>query len=205
MNGINPLTERLLAKLKTAQQHIDAQEPGQAEVVAKEVLAEAARAGLRSAHAHWVLAIAHDYQGELEPAFEQITRAIELDPLAPGHRNSFEIITRRIGEALYDAEREDDDPSTPRLYRLLLQAGEPTAGAHLAMVRHHAATGAVDEARKLADAVTLLHPTEAAAWRAKAMVARLLGDEQAAAEADVQAAAAAPENLPFGAPGVAEA
>jgi len=205
MNGINPLIEQLQGKVKAAQEQLEAKEPALAEALAKEVLEACGRAGIRSGHLHWVLAVAHDHQGELEPAFEQIEQAVVLDPLEPAYRKSFDIIRRRVGEALGDADREESDPSTARLYRLLLRHGVAPVTAHLAMVRHLTATGALAEARKLASAVTLLHPTEAPAWRALAIVARLAGDEATAADADAQAVAAAPDERPFGVPGMAEA
>ncbi len=205
MNGIDRITERLLGRIGEARACLDKQDAAGAEAVMREVLAEAERAGICSSNAWWLLAVAHDNQGDLEPAFEAVLKAVALDPLEPNVRNSRDVIVRRIGEALAHPERADEDPSTPRLYRLAQRAGQVPLGAHLAMVRHHLASGAVAEARKLAEAVTIAFPVAPAAWRAKAKVARRLGDEEGARAAEAQAALAAPSDAPFGSPGVAEA
>ncbi|MCM2332951.1 MAG: hypothetical protein NDI82_03280 [Anaeromyxobacteraceae bacterium] len=205
MNGIDRIIERLLGRIGEARACLDKQDAAGAEVVMREVLEEAERAGIRSSNAWWLLAVAHDNQGELEAAFEAIVKAVALDPLEPNVRNSRDVIVRRIGEALARPERADDDPSTPRLYRLLQRAGQVPLGAHLAMVRYHLTDGVVAEARKIADVVTIAFPFEPAAWHAKAKVARWLGDEEAARAAEAQAAVAAPSDAPFGSAGVAEA
>lgn len=205
MNGIDRLAERLLHEVKAAQGKLDEKDPAGAETLLRKIIAEAAKGGIRSAHATWLLAIAHDYQGELEAAFEAITRAVALDPLEPAARNSWDVIVGRIAGALTADGRDTDDPSTPRLYRLLQRAGRIPLGAHLAMARYHEATGAAAEAARIVEATTLLHPAEPAAWRAKAALARRMGDEAAASEAEAMAAAAAPDEAPFGVPGLAEA
>ena len=205
MNGINPEAEQILKRIRYAQQLIDEQDYAKAAGVAKLALLEAKKTGLRSAHLHWVAAVAHDLHGELELAFEQVTQALAADPLAPPIHHSLEVIVRRIGERLAGEGRDDADPSTPRLYRLLQRSGTIPLGAHLAMVRHHASTGALDQARRLAEALAHLNPAEAQAWRALAMVARLQGDHAAAKEAEAQADIVPALEVPFGVPGVAEA
>ncbi len=205
MNSIDRLAERLFERVQESHSCVDNRDPARAESIMNAMLAEAEPAGLRSANAWWVLAIAHDNQGELEPAFEAIVKAVAYDPLEPGVRNSRDIIVRRIGEALAAPDRAGEDPSTPRLYRLLQRNGTVSLAAHLAMVRHHLATGAIAEARKLAEAVTLAFPVEPDGWRAKARVLQLQGDAAGARAAEAQAAAVAPSPDPFGIPGAAEA
>lgn len=205
MNGIDRITERLAGRIKEAQERMENQDPAGAEVILEEIAAEAERVGIRSAHVAWMLAVAHDYQGELEEALEGILKSLALDPLEPSIRNSRDIIVRRVTEALSAAEREAGDPSTPRLYQLLQRTGPVPLGAHLAMARHHLAAGSLPEARRLVEAATLLFPVEPAAWRAKAEVARCAGDEAAARDAEAQAGAVMKEEAPFGTPGVAQA
>jgi hypothetical protein len=198
-------TDRLLGEMRRAYGLVEEQRAGEAVEVYRTVLAEARRAGLDSAHLHWAFAVACDYSGDLEMAFEQVTTAIAKDPLAPPFRHSFELITGRIKAALVDAERAADDPSTPRLYALLQRAGEVDVGAHLAMVRYHLATGKPELARVLVDAVTLLHSGSREGWELKAKVAAAAGDTAAAEEARLEAAALGDGEAAFAVPGVASA
>ncbi len=198
-------TERLLGELRRAYDLVQERRPAEAVEVYRAVLAEARQHGLDSAHLHWAYAVACDYSGDLEMAFEQMTTAIAKDPLAPPFRHSFELITGRIRAALADAGRAADDPSTPRLYALLQRADEADVGAHLAMVRYHLATGNADEARALVDAVTLLHPGSRDAWEAKAKVAAAAGDAAGAEEARLEASALGDGPLAFAIPGPASA
>lgn len=197
-------TDRLLGQLRRAHDLVEERRADEAVNVYRELVAEARKAGLDSAHLHWAFAVACDYAGELEMAFEQIGIAIGKDPLAPPFRHSFELITGRIRAALADVERAADDPSTPRLYALLQRGEAVDVPSHLAMVRYHLATGKPAEARALVDAVTLLHPASREAWEAKATVARAAGDAAAEAQARLEAAALQEEPV-FAIPGAAAA
>ena len=134
-------TDRLLGEMRRAYDLVQERRADEAVNVYRDVLAEARKVGLDSAHLHWAFAIACDYSGDMEMAFEQITLAIGNDPLAPPFRHSFEVITGRIQTALADPERAADDPSTPRLYALLQRGGTTDVSSHLAMARYHLATG----------------------------------------------------------------
>jgi tetratricopeptide (TPR) repeat protein len=197
--------DRLLGEMRRAYDLVQERRYGEAIEVYRALLAEAGQVGLESAHLHWAYAVACDYSGDLEMAFEQMTAAMEKDPLAPPFRNSFEIVTGRIKAALADAERADDDPSTPRLYALLQRADEADVGAHLAMARYHLATGNAAAARALVDAVTLLHTTSREAWELKAKLAAAAGDEATAEAARVEAAALGVDEPAFAIPGPASA
>ena len=59
-------------------------------------------------------------------------------------------------------ERAVDDPSTPRLYAILVRAGEAEVESHAAMARYHLATGNVPAAAAIADAAALLYPASIA-------------------------------------------
>lgn len=198
-------THRLLGELRRAYQLAEEQRAPEALEIYRGLFGEARQAGLDSAHLHWACAVAADYAGELEMAFEQITTAIAKDPLAPPFRHSFDLIARHLRAALADPERDADDPSTPRLYALLQRADEADVGAHLAMVRFHLAKGHAAEARALLDAVTLLHPASREAWELLGRVAREAGDVEAAERARVEAAALGEGALPFAIPGPASA
>lgn len=198
-------TSRLLGELRRAYQLAEEQRAPEALAIYRGIAAEARQAGLDSAHLHWAWAVAADYSGELEMAFEQITTAIERDPLAPPFRHSFDLITGHLRAALADPARAADDPSTPRLYALLQRADESDVGAHLAMVRYHLATGRAAEARALLDAVTLLHSASREAWELLGRVAREAGDVEAAERARVEAIALGDGEVPFAIPGPASA
>jgi tetratricopeptide (TPR) repeat protein len=198
-------TERLLAEMRRAYDLVQERRAGEAIELYRALLAEARQVGLDSAHLHWAFAVACDYSGDLEMAFEQLTLAIGKDPLAPPFRHSFELITGRIRAALAAPERAADDPSTPRLYALLQRADEADVGAHLAMARYHLATGKVEQARGLLDAVTLLHASSREAWEMKARVATAMGDPAAAEQARIEAAALGEGEPAFAIPGPASA
>jgi hypothetical protein len=197
--------ERLLGEVRRAYDLVQERRAAEAVEVYREIAAEARRAGLDSAHLHWAYAVACDYSGDLEMAFEQMSLAIAKDPLAPPFRHSFELVTARINAALVDVERAADDPSTPRLYALLQRAGEAEVGAHLAMGRYYVATGKPEQARALVDAVTLLHARSREAWDLKATLATASGDADTAEQARLEAAALGEPEPPFAIPGAAEA
>lgn len=173
--------------------------------VYRAVLAEAQRLGIESAYLRWVVATTHDDMGALEMAWEELEKSMAADPLSLPARRSFEIIANRVRAALSAPGREVGDPSTPRLYGLLVRAGEADLGAHVAMARYQLAVGRAAEARDLARAVTRLFPAAREGWVLLAAVARAQGDELTAAGAELQAASiGAPEPI-FGVLGQARA
>lgn len=169
----------------------------------KEVCAELARGGRASSYALWHVALIASRLEELEMAYEYVTKALEVDPVAAPLRKSFTAITGRLREALGDEAREAGDPSTPRLYELLVRAGEADLGCHLAMVRWCSATGDHARARALAGAMTTLHPLDRGAWLGAAEAARAAGDHDAAARATAEAALLDGAPVPFSLPEVA--
>lgn len=197
--------EHLLSEMRRAYDLVQERRPVDAIEVYRGILGEARRLRLDSAHFHWAYAAACDYSGEMEMAFEQITLAIAKDPLAPPFRQSFDIITKRINEALAEPKRSPEDDSTPRLYALLQRADQARLDAHLAMARYHLATGKPELARGLLEAVTLLHPTSRGAWEMRAEAAVALGDATAAEQARIEAAALGDGEPAFAIPGPASA
>lgn len=198
-------TERLVSEMRRAADLVQERRLGEALEVYREILAEARHVGLDSSHLHWAYAVACDYSGELEMAFEAMTTAVAKDPLALPFRHSFEIITGRIKSALADPERAAEDPSTPRLYALLQRADAADVGAHLSMARYLVATGRLDEASALADAVALLHPGAREVWEMKATLAAARGDSAAAERARIELAALDAGEPAFAIPGPASA
>jgi tetratricopeptide (TPR) repeat protein len=166
-------------------------------------IAEAKKLGVRSGALFWHAAVANDYAGNWEAAFDHIDRALELDPLAEPFRNSFGIIAGRIRGALADAARRADDPSTPKLYDLLVRAGEADVGSHAAMARYAVATGDLARAKAIADAVTLLFPASADAWKCRSEVATAAGDLATVDACAIELAGLGEQPVPFAIPGVA--
>ena len=195
--------EALLAKLRRA---LD--ERGDAEAAEKlfrEVLAEAQRLGVTSAYVHYMLSGLLDRMGKLEMAFDELKKAVRADPLALPVRHAFQDVAARLRTALADPARAADDEAIPRLYTLLVEAGEADLEAHLAMVRFAMATTQLERARALAEAVATLFPAAREAWEALARVARGQGDVARATAADAEAAGVGVQVPLFGVTGRATA
>lgn len=169
------------------------------------VLSEALRQGMESAYLRFVLAQALDHHGEVEMAFDEIKKAMKLDPLALPIRHAFQDLASKIRASLAHPNRAADDPEVPRLYTVLLEAGEADLPAHLAMVRFELTTGKLAEARARVEAVTRLFPADREAWALLAQVARAQGENDVAVKADTEAATAVALDPLFGVVGQAKA
>jgi hypothetical protein len=150
---------------------------------------------LTSGWAEWGTAACLDNLGELTMAFDKIQNSLRLDPLSPTSVRSFELIAQRLRDAVTSAS--PTDPSVPKLYELLRRAGEANVPTHLAMVRHLCATGDLERAASLAEAVTTLSPVCRDAWRVRADVARRRGDDTSAATFEAEALVRELEDVPF--------
>ena len=178
--------EALLGKLRRAlEERGDAEA---AERLFREVVSESQRLGFVSAYVHYVLAGALDRMGKLEMAFDELKKALRADPLALPVRHAFQDVASRLRAALADPTRAPDDADIPRLYALLVEAGEADLEAHLTMVRFAVASAQLERARSLAEAVTTLFPAAREAWEALARVARAQGDVSLATKAEAEAA-----------------
>ena len=195
--------EALLARLRRALEERGDLEA--AEKLFREVVAEAQRLGVASAYVHYVLSGVLDRTGKLEMAFDELKKAVRADPLALPVRQAFQDVAARLRAALADPARAADDAAIPRLYSLLVEAGEADLEAHLAMVRFAVATAQLERARALAEAVTTLFPAAREAWEALARVARAQGDVARAAAADAEAAGVGVQVPLFGMTGEAVA
>lgn len=190
----------LTGDTQRAQQLLDQDQHAEARDLFASVRARARKLGLDSAYLAWGVAVATDLAGDPEMAFTLVQESTALDSFNPAAQRSFDVIAWKLRSALADPARAADDPSTPRVYRLLLEAGEADVPSHVAMARHHHHAGRHAEAMTLLRAVTLLAPVSRDAWLLEAVVARALGDEAAALECDAQAAALAARDVPFGIP-----
>lgn len=200
----NPKIQWMLDEIRRGLD-LDRSDKAAAMQVFRSVLVEAERLGIDSAYLRWVVAVTHDELGALEMAWEEMEKSIAADPLSLPARRSFEIIADRVRAALRAPDRAVDDASTPRLYAMLIRAGEADLGAHVAMARFELATGRVAEARALADAVVRLFPASREAWSLLADVARAQGDAVTAASAGLEAASAGALEPMFGVFGQAKA
>lgn len=181
--------QKMLGDMARARELTEEQDFESARQAYLRLRAEAARAGIRSAHVAWGLAIACDGLGEYEAALSYVKEALELDPLAIPYRRSYDLILDNVRKTLADDSRDAADPSTPRLYELLVCTGEGDVGSHLAMVRYLIATGQNVDASRLLDAVTVLAPHNRRAWQLKAEVAGALGHDDEATAATFTASA----------------
>ncbi len=195
--------EALLGKLRRALEERGSAEA--AETLFREVVAETQRLGFVSAYVHYVLAGALERLGKLEMAFDELKKAVRADPLALPVRHAFQDVAARLRAALADPARAADDADIPRLYTVLVEAGEADLEAHLAMVRFAVATAQLERARVLAEAVTTLFPAAREGFEALARVARAQGDLARAAQAEAEAAMAGVQAPLFGMTGKAEA
>lgn len=176
--------ESLLADIDQVSDFIEGKEYAKASGRATRILMNAKAAGIESAQATWMAAVAADYAGDLEAAFVAATEAVRLDPLSPEYQNSWEVIARRIRRALSSPDRVGNDPTTPRLYALLMNAGQADGASHLQHARYLRAVGKPDGALVALDALTRCWPAYRAAWGLMASIAREVGDERRLAEAD---------------------
>jgi tetratricopeptide (TPR) repeat protein len=159
--------------------------------------------GLTSAWVQWALAIVHDTLEDFPMALSSIRSALELDPLDPGCRNSFEVITRRIREHLHGLPVAD--ASIPRLYRLIQEAGDVDVPTHLVVVRHYAATARPEKAEALLEALCMLAPAAKELWRERARLAQARGDATTGAQFEAEAQLRAGQPVPYSIPEPREA
>lgn len=183
-------TRKSLAEVRRALALVEAGQAAEALAIYRRLLVEARKGGFETSYLHFASAHACLALNDLETAFEELTLAIARDPVCPGYRGSFEDLLRRIREALADPGRARDEPSTAGLYALLVRAGCADVASHVVMGRHLLATGEWGAARRLADALTQLHPTSPEAWELASEVAASV-DPRAAEQARQQAAASA--------------
>lgn len=199
-NFADPAFRDLNGANRAAQELLDKGQFAEARKAFTDVRERARKLGIDASWASWGLAVCCDNVGDFEMAFENMLDALRTDPLNIGKQGSFDAIVQRLRAALSSTERAAEDPSTPRIYRLLVQANEADIPSHLAMVRHLAATGDEAGALRLVEAVTVLAPSNRQAWEAKGALARAQGNTELARACDVEAAACGAAHAPFGIP-----
>lgn len=192
---------KVLSASQRAQRHLDEGEFPEARDAFVAARAQVQQVGMPpSGYFAWGLCVALDNLGEHEMAMELAVEALNLDALCPSFQRSFEVVANNLRRSLSDPERRADDPSSPRIYQQLLDAGEADVPCHLAMARHLSNSGDHAGAMRLLDAVTLLAPISRDAWLAKEAAALAAGDAELAARCAAEAAAIGAAVLPFGVP-----
>ncbi len=179
----------MLGEVAKARELTERAEFDEAKAAFLKLRAQCLKDGLKSAHVSWGLAIACDGMGEFDAALTYVREALEIDPLAIPYQRSYSVIVEHIREKLGDEARLPDDATTPKLYELLLRAGEGDAKSHLAMARHLVHRGEHGKAAAILEALTTLTPTCRDAWQELAVARRSTGDESGAAYAEIEAAA----------------
>ncbi len=114
--------------------------------------------GFTSPYLLWCQTWVADQEGDLESAFDFACEAIRLDPFNGPNRTAFDQQSWKLRNVLTQPARQVDDPSTPRIYAKLTNAGETDVGCHLAQARFLVAQHEVERAMELVMAVTLVAP-----------------------------------------------
>jgi hypothetical protein len=90
--------EKLLRDLARAQELIEQGKFGEARELFERTRVAAQKVGITSGHLAWGMAIAADYEGDLEAAMQHILEALELDlPAGPFNRSLDEAAARQQG------------------------------------------------------------------------------------------------------------
>lgn len=177
----------MVQRMEAVEKHLEKGELAEGRQILEEARALALRDGLGHGVISWRLAVVCDWMGDLEEAMGHVNEALQQEPLAPAHHRSFDIISNRIRRALTDPDRDPADPSTPRLYTLLVQHDEANTESHLAMARWHLQREEAQAAYTLLSALTVLAPTFGPGWAALAEAARQLGREDEASAHELEA------------------
>ena len=186
---LRPTLEDVLSKLESAESMRRSGDLELAERFARSALEEAEVLRLASPSAHLLLARVLDQLDRPEQAFHEAGRALGADPLDLRARALFRELAGRLRASLSSPERPGDDTDIPRLYNQLVQAEEADLGSHLTMLRYSLATGQLEHAREVAEALVVLAPSAREAWSELARVARAQRNEARALEAEARVAA----------------
>ena len=139
--------------------------------------------GVTSAYVLWLSAVAADKTEQLDDAAAFVTTARNVDSFDPNYIRSEGIIFEHIRGVLNE-RAAGGDARALLLYELLLAHGQADNTSHLSAARCHLTAGNLEAAGKIANALVLLSPACAEAWRLKATLARRSGDEALASEMD---------------------
>lgn len=157
--------QELLELQRRADSLLEAENFEEAIDLLREVRDSARKEGWGTATPAYLLSFVYFRQDRLEDAFHLLLESLSQDPLNPQFHAAHQTLMQRMREVIEAKDLPPDDPRIPRYHAILAREGEATVETHLAMVRHLTATEKLDEARKLADALTVLHPEHPEVWR----------------------------------------
>jgi tetratricopeptide (TPR) repeat protein len=187
--------QQLAGQVKAA---LDANEFADALEKGRDLKARLGRFGLESGWVHWVISVCLDRLDRHVEALHEIRKATALDTLDTNFQHSVEVIIQRLRQEL--ARLDPDDEDVARIYQLLTESCANDVQTHLAMARHYLATGRVDRARALLEALTALAPASRDVWLERAKLERLAGNEEAAAVCEAEALAMTSRDVLFAIP-----
>ncbi len=164
MSMTHPILEKLTYEIAQAQELLNSGQNQAARKACEQALAAAARLGLVAPDACWLTAVAADNERDLEAAVRFARRALQADPTSPAYRRSFDVIRRRVREALLDDKLALGDAGVPGLHALAVDANAADEACHLRLAHYLLAAGRLDEARAVLASVTLLNPGSIDAW-----------------------------------------
>jgi len=104
-------------------------------------------------------------QGRLEEALELTLDALAQDPLNRDYNGGYQAVLQRMRETIEAADLPAGDARIPRYHALLAREAETTVETHLALLRHLAAVGNHEEAARISEALSVLHPEHPEVWR----------------------------------------
>lgn len=183
-----PRRDDLIQQTRQAWELVQAGKLDEGLEAARAVVAACAAAQVESPHVQWVAAVAADRAGKLLDALRYILKALTLDPLSGPGVHSLDIIAGRCRKALVDGTLDADEGLA--LYRTLSERGLADEAVHLSYAQHLHDYGKHEEALQVAQAVAVLNPGMADAWRLVGAAATALGQKELAAEASLRCNAA---------------
>ena len=183
-----PRRDDLLQQTRQTWELVQAGKLDEALEAARAVVAACAAAQVESPHVQWVAAVAADRAGKLLDALRYILKALALDPLSGPAVHSLDIIAGRSRKALVDGTMDAEEGLA--LYRTLSENGLADEAVHLSYAQHLLDFEKPSEALEVAQAVAVLNPSMADAWRLVGAAATALGQKELAAEASLRCNAA---------------
>lgn len=151
--------------------------------------------GIPHGEISWLLAVAYDNLGQLPEASGSIREALDFAPLETPYWRSFDLIMKRLRQALHEEELPADDPKLVSFYEALVDAGEASDECHVRMARHRHAIGESAAALEILDAVALLSPDCRGARELRNQIARELGDPTLIEKVETEDAVARAQDL----------
>ncbi len=176
-----PRRDDLLDQLRRTSELSQAGKYDEALELARSIEAACAPSKFESPHVYWAIAVMSDYSGRHRDALAAILKCIALDPLMVPAQTSLDIIVTRCRKKLLEGELDADEGMA--LYQALADNGLADDTCRLNYAQHLLDYEKPEEALAVAQAVALLNPRQAEAWRIVGAAAQALGNEELASEA----------------------